>query len=264
LVIGWLLILILASNLLRLFHLHHLIRGSTQKAIFLSEDLRSPGFALKTLSANTIAGRVFNNDLFGGYILWHYYPKIKPFVDGRQINKTAYEKYLWILLKPAQYWPLAQAEFDFDFVLLSTDNPVNRHVIPYLIHHPDWQLVYLRVPQIAWVRKGRFRLPPEMDGFARSLRSVEISPSEIRRILTQTPTAPQPPSGFLKRYLFPPAAYIDSLDQGLTLYDLGFRAAGLAQLLKTFEFENAPDIRAILTAVLEDFVRWKGSDASGR
>ncbi|MFA5088701.1 MAG: hypothetical protein WC552_06675 [Candidatus Omnitrophota bacterium] len=128
----------------------HLIQGFFEKvsygrqtvpAMSLDYPVQNPFSCIRYLKENGIKGRVFNDDSFGGYIIWTSYPELKPFVDGRQLSQKSFLRYIEILLSPEDHWPAAEKEFRFDIILLDPSKVISQKLIHYLKADPGWECV---------------------------------------------------------------------------------------------------------------------------
>lgn len=102
----------------------------------------NPVSAVQFLNEHNIQGPMFNVDSHGGYILWTSYPRLKPFVDGRQLNQNYFFSFIQILHNPEAYWPAAHAQHQFKIVLLEQHNPTYQRLAIYLNHHAAWKPIY--------------------------------------------------------------------------------------------------------------------------
>lgn len=114
-------------------------------------NARNPQAALTFMKERGIAGQVFNDDSFGGYMIWSAYPHIRPFTDGRQVDKEKFIKFIEITQDPGTYWPRLQEEFQFKTLLL---NP-NAYYTAFLIEclGPGWTLVYKDAAALVFIRE---------------------------------------------------------------------------------------------------------------
>jgi len=48
-----------------------------------------------------------------------------------------------------------------------------------------------------------------------------------------------------------PLYYLDLLEEGIALYDMGYKEAGIWYLLKAFERQDTPQTRGLLSKALE-------------
>ncbi len=119
----------------------------TQRVVYEGKiqayEVPNPVAAVRFLSEHGIRGKVFNDERFGGYLLWNGYPALQPFVDGRQVYpERFFNGYNAVLNDPARYWPQFAQRFGFDIVLLGKDLPLTAKLLDYLRAQTDWQVVY--------------------------------------------------------------------------------------------------------------------------
>ncbi len=246
-------LIILSANILHVWNNNIFYRGRGQKVLALFEEPTTPKESIELLKKNNITGRVFNNDLYGGYLFWRAYPNLKPFVDGRQLNQDFYLSYLQTFHDPQKNWPRLDRLFHFDIALITTGLAVTGKLTRYLLSDPEWQLIDIKVPCLLFVKKGGFALPDDLAHYEERLKSTSLSTDEIKAVLHNINPPRKNLTTRLKDFVFPPPNYIDLLDQAITLYDLGFKKAGLDCLLKTFRLFPDEDIKKILTLVWEDY-----------
>lgn len=106
---------------------------------------RFPVDAVNFIKQNEIKGKMFNSMNWGGYTLWHLYPDIQIFIDGRaiiDINKVyEYTHILWATRNGLEFLASEQ----FDLVLIPYKNNFTGEVYNlnwYLLNHPQWQVLY--------------------------------------------------------------------------------------------------------------------------
>ncbi len=244
---------ILAANILHLVNNKIFWKGKIRRVLALREAPSNPLSALDLLKKNHLTGNIFNNDLYGGYILWKAYPDLKPFVDGRQLNQNAYAIYLEARRNPESLWPSAEKIFQFKIVLVHTDNPANTKFLKYLIKNPQWQIIEAGDGYILFVKREAFPLTEELNQFETHLLSTRPSIEKISAVLKNYPTSQKGIFSIIKEFINPPPSYIDCLEQGITLYDLGFKGAGLEYLYAAFNATHTEEARKGLSFALEDF-----------
>lgn len=247
------LLVILSAHILHLWNGKIILRGQIKKALCLKEVPTAPSAALLLLKDNKMNGRVFNNDSSGGYILWHSYPALRPFVDGRQANQKAFANYIQILMNPQDLWPDAQKTFQFDIAIIDSTSATNTKFLNHLVHNPDWQLIHSAGASVLFVKRGEFILPDRLSQLEKNLKTTSISIEEINETLKKYPPRIKSPFSIIKQFINPDPDYIDILDGGITLYDLGYKKAGLKYLLEAFKLTKSEAARYALSLALKDF-----------
>lgn len=102
-----------------------------------------PQQAVKILKEKKIQGQVFSSMRWGGYLIWHLYPAVKPFIDGRAIDQNKFIKYTHMLWT-TKYGKLWFAQEKFDLVLMPLQNRFSQErysLVSYLLSDPSWQLL---------------------------------------------------------------------------------------------------------------------------
>lgn len=113
--------------------------GQIQVMDFRHDKDRFPVEALEFVQENSITGNMFNNDGWGGYLIYKAYPRYKVFMDGRS------DMYDAPLLK--EYVKVAKAQLGFDEVLEKYNVTwvifnANTPLCQLLAQSGKWKLVY--------------------------------------------------------------------------------------------------------------------------
>jgi hypothetical protein len=99
----------------------------------------NPVKALEYIKHSGLSGRILNDYLYGGYLIWAA-PQFQVFIDGRgdifESTGVLAEYLDWLGLQTNPH--LLLEKYHIDFCLLSQGAPVGR-VLPLL---PGWKLVY--------------------------------------------------------------------------------------------------------------------------
>jgi hypothetical protein len=111
----------------------------SSKALELQVNKNNPVNAVKFIRRTGLSGRMLNEYVYGGYLIWAL-PEHKVFVDGRA------DIYDWTgVLSEFGAWATLQTDpralldkYRIDFCLLSRTAPMSR-VLPYL---PGWSMIY--------------------------------------------------------------------------------------------------------------------------
>jgi hypothetical protein len=105
---------------------------------------RVPSESAAIIAGEPGAGRIFNADHYGGYLIWALYPRARPFIDTRLVLRTAdeYAEYLGLADHPERFGAFARRH-RFDHVALPTEFP-DRYLglVQALYRDPAWRLVY--------------------------------------------------------------------------------------------------------------------------
>jgi hypothetical protein len=108
--------------------------------------------------------RILTSDQWGDYLIYHFYPKGRVFVDGRSdfYGSTIGRQYL-DLLDAAPNWESTVDAFGFDVALLPLEWPVAQ----VLMRHPGWRVRYLDRQAILLERKAHIGLNQKTDSAER-------------------------------------------------------------------------------------------------
>ncbi len=105
---------------------------------------RFPQGAVDFMQKNSLTGKVFNINTWGGYLTWHLHPQVKVFIDGRVLDMQVFRDYTHILW--ATSYGVQRLERDqFDFVLIPYANIFSGEqykLNDYLLQNPQWQVIY--------------------------------------------------------------------------------------------------------------------------
>jgi hypothetical protein len=200
--------------------------GRFVRDMSLDVDVVNPRSALAFMDRYGLYGQVFNGDLFGGYIIWSAYPRLRPFIDGRNLGR--FVKFYQIIREPQKYWASAVSEFNFKILLLDTQDAYSFSLIKCL-NKNDWQLVYYDDASVIFVRRNAFPLPGEILALESRLKDVRLTQEEKEKIKYLSIQ-----NNYLK--------HIDLADEGKVLLKLGFKQAGLKKLLQVQELFGSINI----------------------
>ena len=113
-----------------------------------------PEKAAAFVERSGVTGRVFCNDVWGGYLLWRL-PEMVILNDGRALSEEVYLKNLQIK-NAKNNWENELRTLDAQLIIFSTFNPFtgkeNKLWQP-LIYSQNWQLIYADDVALVYVRK---------------------------------------------------------------------------------------------------------------
>jgi tetratricopeptide (TPR) repeat protein len=91
-----------------------------------------------------IQGNMFNSFDYGGFLIWHLYPQVKVFIDGR-VPTVYSEDFFWLHrqgLENKKAWKRLVDEYDVDIVLIDDKRDTGyRLFVKRLDDDPSWSLV---------------------------------------------------------------------------------------------------------------------------
>jgi tetratricopeptide (TPR) repeat protein len=105
------------------------------------DNVPYPERALDFLKAEGISGNVFNEHAWGGYIIWHSYPALRPYIDGRFFHQRFYDEFS-PTLSGQLGWDRVFAKYNISIAILRyspTDRP---RLNDRLFADTRWRLVY--------------------------------------------------------------------------------------------------------------------------
>ena len=112
-----------------------------------------PEVAVRFLRLQGVTGGVFNEHVWGGFLLWKGYPGLRPFIDGRFYARADFEEFAR-LRAGAPGWP---ATFDRDAVsvaILKYSPPGRTTLNDALFASPNWAVVYWDDESLVYLRSG--------------------------------------------------------------------------------------------------------------
>ncbi len=221
-----------------------------QRGVFVAESFFTPQRSLKIIRQLGWKGLVFNSDRYGGYLIWHDYPQLIPFVDGRQLNRPAWRIYRDVISNPEAFWPGADAQFDFQLALIDASTGFNQRILHYLLADPSWQFIDVDGFSVLFAKKGNIQLPQQVQNYRVNLQQMRYDPEKVARLL-QRPTENRGLEKRIEEFLFPPPFYVDAVQEGITLFDLGFEDAGISRVAQAMNFNPSIKANDILRFMVE-------------
>jgi len=105
------------------------------------DNIPYPDGAINFLKKNTIRGNVFNDHIWGGYIVWTSYPDLKPYIDGRYFHRRFYDEF-YAIREGREGWDTVLAKYDIRIALLRYNDQGHERLNDRLFVNPRWRLVY--------------------------------------------------------------------------------------------------------------------------
>ena len=230
---------------------HVILNGKDVNRIYLPlEPSTNPIDSVDLIKKIGLQGNIFCPDGLGGYLLWSGYPELKPFVDGRQSHQILFKQYLDVLRDPDQFWPLAQAKYKFVAVILDSSHIPCHSLIQYLTDSSAWQILNIDGNNLTFVPTRSFKAAM-LSGQMEQIPPIPgpAGPEDmehLHRLVAQLPTL-----GLWHDFLDPPPYYIDQLEEGIALYGIGFKRAGIQRILAVASSNPSPGIRKVMTAIIQ-------------
>lgn len=203
------------------------------------------GEVIRLLNENKIYGPVFNNELIGGKIIWSAYPNIRPFDDGRHVDRERFNNRMAVLTDPERNWPLASEHYNFKIVVLNSFLESDLKFIEYIKNDSSWQLISIEGPYIVYVRKGSFSLPSALNDFEQNLRSVQLLNSDLNT-LEEKANLHDRSVNHARSIAF------ERFRRGVNLYRLGFDGAATKALIGAFEQESLDYLRPMTVSIINE------------
>ena len=188
------------------------------------------------LKKNGFKGNVFCNEHIGSAILFHAYPEMKPLINGRQLDHHLFDLYLKVAADPIGEWERAHQKYNFDLVVLDSSVIPSAHLIIYLLNRPDWKIILIKNSIITFTQT-------ESDEYEQMLINSQISKSENDKLIQ---LMQRPKESEINFNFQPTATYIDLLDEGITLNQIGYYKASLKHFVDAAQI-NPELVRTTLT-----------------
>ena len=111
----------------------------TNRIEYKFDENEKPVAAVNVLKRVPIKGNMFNDDAFGGYLIYSAFPQYKVFIDSRvdMYGVDRLKDYLnLVYFKPG--WEDVVEKYHINWVIFNADSILSR----YLMERNDWKLVY--------------------------------------------------------------------------------------------------------------------------
>jgi tetratricopeptide (TPR) repeat protein len=134
------------------------VRGLiNQKRLGLGVWTNYPAETVNFLREHNVHGKIFNDYNFGGYLIWHLWPDIPVFIDGRAV--TIYDQdFFWLdtmARQKKEVWEQVAERYGIDIVLMG-DNRERGYasLFNWLDEDEDWMLVAFDDVSNLYMKKG--------------------------------------------------------------------------------------------------------------
>ena len=112
---------------------------------------------MKFLKEHELRGRIFNSYGFGGYLIWHLWPDIPVFIDGR--TPTVYDQdFFWLygsVERKQELWKKVAERYQIDIVLAHDIREIGYASFLYLLDNDEnWRLVAFDDVSTLYLKKG--------------------------------------------------------------------------------------------------------------
>jgi hypothetical protein len=122
-----------------------------------------PEACYRWIDQHDVPQRLFNDMMFGGSMIFHFYPRRKVFVDGRTVYSEAFLRSAYLPIKTAAPgFERVMAAWQLEGFLLSPERFAGLHVA--LQRDPRWSLVYVDDACVLYLgaeAAGRLGVPPQ-------------------------------------------------------------------------------------------------------
>jgi len=229
-------LLLMILHITAAYKSHAYYKGKMVKTLSMDYLPYNPIASIEFLRANNIGGKIFCDDINGGFIIFWDYPRLRPFVDSRQLNQEKYFKYYLIAKDPSNNWPVAEEEFGFKIAMVDQTLLSGQNLITYLNMNDDWRLIFIDGVYLIYVKKGEFNLSDEALDFEDELSSVVLGNNEIE--ILQDAKIENDSVKKIKRIFFPKPYYVDLIHESKVLNRLGYFNAGVKKAVKVLDVDK--------------------------
>ena len=210
------------------------IKDGVAHSILTQTVAYGPQDAVAFLQRHRLYGRVFCDDQTGNFLLWCCYPKLKPFIDSRQVDFKTYYGYFEAINDQELFWESgARAHYGLQIALLNSDMPSYR-LIPYFIKRRDWQLIYVEGNYMIFVKKDSFLLPEDVLARPEHWKAAEFEQQDFERLRVLTTRGPRPA---WMRWFHPSAMYFDLVEEGVGLLDAGLEQEAIKRFIEAMKID---------------------------
>lgn len=115
------------------------------------DNVAYPEGAVAFLKENGINGNVFNEHVWGGYLIWTSFPDLKPYIDGRFFHKKFYDEY-YAVLAGQPGWESTLEKYGITIALLAYSEAGGARLNDSLFANPRWRLVYWDDASLVYLR----------------------------------------------------------------------------------------------------------------
>jgi len=221
--------------------------GSFKREIALDINAHDPSEAIVFLETHGIEGVVLTTDVLGGSVMWKSYPRLRPFIDGRQVNQEMFAFYQQTLRDPEQNMPVLSHLFNCNAVLLDASMRSSYRLLDYLNASSEWELVFLDGSFVVFTRKGSIVLKEGEGSFQDGLRAVAVSEDDVSYLKS---LISKKDGNILADYLKAAPSYIDLHEEGIVLLGMGYKGEGLARIVRAAKSADDRPAKKIAPAIL--------------
>ena len=141
-----------------------------------------------------------------------------------------------------------RTQFTLARILISVIHPISLKFLQYIAPDPSWQLIDVSGFTVLFVKKGAFVLPKEIDAREDAWLKKQIDSSLIQSELDKKALGQR---GGLAGFITPRPSYIDILEESITLYDLGYKEAGIRRILDSLNIDRSGAAQGALRSMLQ-------------
>jgi tetratricopeptide (TPR) repeat protein len=175
---GWRWARVLPILIIIIFSFNDVITLQREERLGFGVWKNYPKATVDFLKKHDVNGRIFNTYGYGGYIIWHLWPAVPVFIDGR--TPTIYDQdFFWLYAlteRKKELWKQVAERYGIDIVLVRDEREKGYAVLfNWLDEDEDWRLMAFDDVSNLYMRKGKkFDNLIEQYGF-RYIRPSDLS-----------------------------------------------------------------------------------------
>jgi hypothetical protein len=128
-----------------------IVLAGTETLRYTFDDRIHPVAAVKFLQHEPVAGKMFNNDEFGDYVIFAAWPQYQVFIDGRNdMYRATYVEPYFKVANVLPGWREVLEQFNINWIIFRTHSPLTAA----LELQKDWQPIYSDEIATVFVRKN--------------------------------------------------------------------------------------------------------------
>jgi len=182
-------------------------------------------------------------------MIWSAYPRLAPFVDGRQLSQKRFFDFLNAVKRPTEFFEILIANHGISLVVLETTTSFYDNLIRYLQGSADWQLIYLKGKIMVYVQPEKYSLSQKLLDFDKNHREIKIEPEGLKKI---GKIAASYQEDMIKDMYFPLPAYIDFIEESNLFYSIGYIGASQDRLIKMIK-KNDQKINQLIARYINTY-----------
>ncbi len=153
----WKWVFFLPLLILIIFSANNVRKLINEKRLGLGVWTNYPEMTVNFLKEHNVRGNIFNDYGYGGYLIWHLWPDIPVFIDGR--TPTIYDQdFLWLYsssIQKKEVWEKVAEQYGIDIALINDYRERGYDLLSHrLDQNDDWMLVAFDDVSSLYMKRG--------------------------------------------------------------------------------------------------------------